>query len=74
MPAMAIRRTWPTRGKRSACRWATAPLALNIFQGQYTADTALMSAAGVIIAAPIVAAFVVLQRYFINGMLEGAVR
>ena len=54
--------------------WATAPLALNIFQGQYTADTALMSAAGVIIAAPIVAAFVVLQRYFINGMLEGAVR
>lgn len=54
--------------------WATAPLALNIFQGQYTADTALMSAAGVIIAAPIVVAFVLLQRYFINGMLEGAIR
>lgn len=52
--------------------WATAPLALNIFQGQYTADSALMAAAGVIIAAPIVVAFVFLQRYFINGMLEGA--
>lgn len=52
--------------------WATAPLALNVFQGQYTADSALMASAGVIIAAPIVVAFVFLQRYFINGMLEGA--
>lgn len=54
--------------------WATAPLALNVFQGQYTADTALMASAGVIIAAPIVVAFIFLQRYFINGMLEGATR
>ncbi|TRY16998.1 carbohydrate ABC transporter permease [Tessaracoccus rhinocerotis] len=54
--------------------WATAPLALNVFQGQYTADTALMASAGVIIAAPIVVAFVFGQRYFINGMLEGATR
>lgn len=54
--------------------WATAPLALNVFQGQYTADGALMSAAGVIIAAPIIVAFIFFQRYFINGMLEGATK
>lgn len=54
--------------------WATAPLALNVFQGQYTADIALMASAGVIIATPIVVAFIFLQRYFINGMLEGATR
>lgn len=54
--------------------WATAPLALNVFQGQYTADSALMASAGVIIAAPIIVAFVFLQRYFINGMLEGATK
>lgn len=52
--------------------WRTAPLGLSLFKGQYTADGALMAAAGLIIAAPIVAMFLVLQRYFINGMLEGA--
>ena len=31
--------------------WRTAPLGLSIFKGQYTADHALLSAAGVIIAA-----------------------
>ena len=54
--------------------WRTAPLGLSIFKGQYTADHALLSAAGVIIAAPIVVAFLFLQRYFINGMLEGAAK
>lgn len=54
--------------------WRTAPLGLSMFQGQYTADTALMAAAGVIIAAPIVIVFLLLQRYFISGMLEGAAK
>lgn len=54
--------------------WRTAPLGLSIFKGQYTADHALLSAAGVIIAAPIIVAFIFLQRYFINGMLEGAAK
>lgn len=52
--------------------WRTAPLGLSVFKGQYTADGALMAAAGLIVAAPIVAMFIALQRYFINGMLEGA--
>lgn len=54
--------------------WRTAPLGLSIFKGQYTADGALMAAAGLIIAAPIVLVFLLLQRYFIDGMLEGAAK
>ncbi|MHA6512369.1 carbohydrate ABC transporter permease [Tessaracoccus sp. Z1128] len=55
-------------------RWRTAPLGLAIFKGQYTADNALIAAAGVIIAAPIIIVFLLLQRYFITGMLEGAAK
>lgn len=53
-------------------QWRTAPLGLAIFKGQYTSDHALLAAAGVIIAAPIIIVFLMLQRYFISGMLEGA--
>lgn len=54
--------------------WRTAPLGLSVFKGQYTADGALMAAAGLIIAAPIVVVFLLLQRYFIDGMLEGSAK
>ncbi len=52
----------------------TAPLALSVFQGQYTAETQLLAAASVIIALPVVIVFLFLQRYFIKGMLEGAIK
>lgn len=55
-------------------QWRTAPLGLSVFKGQYTADGALIAAAGVIIALPIVLVFLALQRYFISGMLEGAAK
>ena len=55
-------------------QWRTAPLSLAVFQGQYTSDSALVASAGVIIAAPIIIVFLLLQRYFINGMLEGAAK
>lgn len=55
-------------------KWRTAPLGLSVFQGQYTADGALMAAAGLIIATPIIVVFLVLQRYFIAGVLEGAAK
>lgn len=53
---------------------STAPLGLALFKGQYTAASALLSSAGVIIALPIVVVFLTLQRYFISGILEGAAK
>src|SRR5699024_10305051 len=50
----------------------TAPLGLSNFQGQYTAELALLSAGAVIVALPMVSMFLFLQRHFIRGMLEGA--
>ena len=52
----------------------TAPLGLSNFQGQYTSGTALLAAAGVLIALPVVAVYIAFQRYFVRGLLEGAVK
>lgn len=52
----------------------TAPLGLAFFQGQYTQGTALLAAGAVLVATPVVLLYVFLQRHFIRGMLEGAVR
>lgn len=52
----------------------TAPLGLAFFQGQYTQGFTLLAAGAVIVAAPVVALYLFLQRHFIAGMLEGAVR
>lgn len=52
----------------------TAPLGLGFFQGQYTQGFALLAAGAVIVATPIVLAYVVLQRQIIAGMLEGATK
>lgn len=52
----------------------TAPLGLAFFQGQYSTNTALMGAAAVLVALPVVIVYLVLQRYFISGMVDGAVK
>jgi raffinose/stachyose/melibiose transport system permease protein len=52
----------------------TAPLGLAFFQGQYTSGLTLLAAGAVIVAAPVVVVYLFLQRHFIRGMLEGAVR
>lgn len=52
----------------------TAPLGLAFFQGQYTQGTTLLAAGAVIVALPVVVVYLFLQRHFIRGMLEGAVR
>ncbi len=52
----------------------TAPLGLGFFQGQYTSGYALLAAGAVIIALPVVAVHLVLQRHVISGMTEGAVK
>ncbi|MDR6866908.1 raffinose/stachyose/melibiose transport system permease protein [Microbacterium resistens] len=52
----------------------TAPLGLAFFQGQYTQGTALLAAGAVLVALPVVVLYIFLQRHFIKGMIEGAVR
>ena len=52
----------------------TAPLALAFFQGQYVQGTTLLAAAAVLVALPVVIVYLFLQRHFIRGMIEGAVR
>ncbi|PID97875.1 MAG: sugar ABC transporter permease [Actinobacteria bacterium] len=52
----------------------TAPLGLAFFQGQYTQGTTLLAAGAVLVALPMVVLYLVLQRYFISGMTDGAVK
>ncbi|MBC7551522.1 MAG: carbohydrate ABC transporter permease [Cellulomonas sp.] len=52
----------------------TAPLGLAFFQGQYTTNTALLGAAAVLVALPVVVVYLFLQRHFIQGMVDGAVK
>lgn len=53
----------------------TAPLALGYFAGaQRYSDQTVVAAAAVLVALPVVAAYVILQRRFIRGFLTGAVR
>lgn len=52
----------------------TVPLGLAFFQGQYASSSTLLAAGGVIVAAPVVIVYLFLQRHFIRGVLDGAVR
>lgn len=52
----------------------TAPLGLALFQGQYTSGTSLLAAGAVLVAAPVVVFYLVAQRHFIRGMVEGSVK
>lgn len=52
----------------------TAPLGLALFQGQYTQGVALLAAGAVLVALPVVILYFFLQRHFIRGMLDGAVK
>lgn len=52
----------------------TAPLALALFKGQHTEATALLAAAAILVALPVLVVYVFAQRHFIRGMIDGAVR
>jgi raffinose/stachyose/melibiose transport system permease protein len=52
----------------------TAPLGLAFFQGRYSSATALLAAGATIVALPVVIVYLILQRHFIRGMVEGAVK
>jgi len=49
----------------------TAPLGLAFFKGEHLTDYSLLSAAGIIVALPIVVLYFFLQKRFISGMLGG---
>ncbi len=52
----------------------TLPVGLAFFQGRYSADIPLLAAGALIVAGPIVLVYILFQRYFIRGMLGGAVK
>lgn len=55
---------------------AKSPVTLGLFafQGTYTSQWGLLGAATMIVAAPLIVAYVFLQRYLINGVIGGAVK
>jgi raffinose/stachyose/melibiose transport system permease protein len=52
----------------------TAPLGLSFFRGEHLTQYSQLSAAAMIVAAPIVLLYIVLNRRFIAGMMAGAVK
>jgi raffinose/stachyose/melibiose transport system permease protein len=52
----------------------TAPLGLSFFRGEHLTQYSLLSAAALIVAAPIVVLYLILNRHFIAGMMAGAVK
>lgn len=52
----------------------TVTFGLASFSGRYTTQIALVSAAAVIVALPILIVFIIFQREFMRGMLTGAVK
>src|SRR3954462_12701801 len=52
----------------------TMPLGLFSFQSAYETDWQLLAAASLIALVPVIAAFILLQRFFIAGLTAGAVK
>ena len=52
----------------------TAPAGLGFFVGQYATDIPLLSAATIIVILPIVVVYLLFQRSFVAGLLQGAVK
>lgn len=52
----------------------TLPVGLAFFQGKYTANIPLLAAGALIVAVPTIIIYVIFQRFFIRGMLGGAVK
>lgn len=52
----------------------TATAGLGFFVGEYSTDVALLSAAALIVIAPVVIMYVIFQRSFVEGVTQGAVK
>ncbi|AKI97599.1 carbohydrate ABC transporter permease [Kosmotoga pacifica] len=52
----------------------TVPVALTLFQGQYTSSWQLIAAAAVVITLPLIIMVLVLQKWIIAGLTAGAIK
>jgi len=52
----------------------TLPIGIASFQGQYSTDWATIMAGSVLITLPVVALFLIFQKYLVGGMTAGAVK
>jgi len=52
----------------------TLPMAIELFQGQHGTSWGLVFAASTIAVIPVIAVFVVFQRYFVSGLAAGALK
>jgi len=52
----------------------TIAMGVYSFQGQYSTDYRAIAAASVIAMIPLLVMFISLQRYFVSGLTEGAVK
>lgn len=52
----------------------TAPAGLGLFVGEYSTNIPLLSAASIIVIAPIVVIYLIFQRSFVSGITQGAVK
>ena len=54
--------------------WQTAPVALAALSREHVQDNELMMAGSVVTIVPVLVLFIVLQRYYIQGLLLGSVK
>jgi multiple sugar transport system permease protein len=52
----------------------TLPVALASLAGEHVQDTELMMAGSVLTVVPVLVIFIVLQRYYIQGIMMGSVK
>jgi multiple sugar transport system permease protein len=83
-PALATAAIFASLGAWDEYIWAftiintaekrTLPVGIAAFQGVHLSDWGLVFAASLIAVVPVIALFIALQRYFIKGMVTGAVK
>jgi multiple sugar transport system permease protein len=64
---------WPLIVLSEETRW-TLPVALANLSGEHVQDVELMMAGSVLTVAPVLLVFLVLQRYYIQGVMAGSVK
>lgn len=52
----------------------TAPAGLGFFVGQYKTDIPVLAAGTVIVILPVLTVYLIFQRHFINGLVQGALK